>query len=46
MLAAAIHLRCDALVTGDSKHFGLLYGKTMHGVTIHSSRSLAEALKL
>ena len=33
-----------ALVTGDRSHFGSLYGKTLHGVAIHSPRSLAEAL--
>lgn len=44
VLAAAIHLRCDVLVTGDRTHFGALYGKTLHGVTVHSPRSLAEAL--
>jgi hypothetical protein len=44
VLAAAIHQRCDALVTGDRTHFGALYGSTIHGVTIHSPRSLAEAL--
>ena len=44
VLAAAIHHGCGALVTGDRTHFGRLYGKTLHGVTIHSPRSLAEAL--
>lgn len=44
VLAAAIHNRCHALVTGDRSHFGRLYGRTLHGVTIHSPRSLAEAL--
>jgi uncharacterized protein len=46
VLAAAIRLRCDALVTGDRTHFGAVYGKTLAGVTIHSPRSLAEALLL
>ena len=46
VLAAAIHLNCDALVAGDRTHFGALYGRTIHGVTIHSPRSLAEALRL
>ena len=46
VLAAAIQLSCDALVTGDRTHFGALYGRTIHGVTIHSPRSLAEALRL
>ncbi len=43
-VAAAIHRGCDALVTGDRTHFGTLYGKVMHGVKIHSPRSLAEEL--
>ncbi|HJS06371.1 MAG TPA: PIN domain-containing protein [Pirellulales bacterium] len=44
VLAAAIGQSCTALVTGDRTHFGALYGRTIHGVTIHSPRSLAEAL--
>jgi predicted nucleic acid-binding protein len=44
VLAAAIQLACEALVTGDRAHFGSLYGKTLGGVKIHSPRSLAEAV--
>jgi len=44
VLAAAIRHRCDALVTGDRMHFGRFYGKAIHGVTIQSPRSIAEAL--
>jgi uncharacterized protein len=44
VLAAAIRLRCEALVTGDRSHFGSLYGKKPGGVAIHSPRSLAELL--
>ncbi len=44
VLAAAIRLRCDALVTGDRTHFGAGYGKVFGGVVIHSPRSLAESL--
>ena len=44
VLAAAMRLRCDALVTGDRTHFGAGYGKAFAGVTIHSPRSLAEML--
>jgi len=44
VLAAAIHQSCGALATGDRTHFGPLYGRTSHGVTIHSPRSLAETL--
>jgi predicted nucleic acid-binding protein len=42
VLAAAMRLRCDALVTGDRTHFGPGYGRTFGGVTIHTPRSLAE----
>ena len=44
VLAVAIRLGCEALVTGDRTHFGAFYGKRLGGVTIHSPRSLAEAL--
>lgn len=44
VLAAAIRLRCDILVTGDRTHFGAGYGKIYAGVAIHSPRSLAEQL--
>lgn len=44
VLAAAVRLKCDALVTGDRTHFGVLYGKKVAGVAIHSPRSLAEAV--
>lgn len=44
VLAAAIAMRCEALVTGDRTHFGAGYGRTFAGVTLHSPRSLAEAL--
>lgn len=44
VLAAAIRLQCEALVTGDRTHFGAFYGKTLAGVTMHSPSSLAEAL--
>jgi uncharacterized protein len=42
VLAAAIRLRCDVLVTGDRTDFGRGYGQSFDGVTIHSPRSLAE----
>lgn len=42
VLAAALRLRCDALVTGDRTHFGPGYGKSFGGVAIHSPRSLAD----
>lgn len=44
VLAAAIHHRCDVLVTGDRSHFGVFYGKTHQGVTIVSPAMLAEKL--
>jgi predicted nucleic acid-binding protein len=44
VLAAAMRLRCDALVTGDRQHFGGAYGQEVGGVAIHSPRSLAEAV--
>ena len=44
VLASAIGQGCTALVTGDRTHFGALYGRAIHGVTIHSPRSLAKAL--
>jgi predicted nucleic acid-binding protein len=44
VLAAAILLRCDVLVTGDRTHFGAFYGKTLGGVKIHSPATLAQAL--
>lgn len=45
VIAAALRLRCDALVTGDRTHFGELYGTVQHGIAVHSPRSLADALK-
>jgi hypothetical protein len=44
VLAAAIRLRCEALVTGDRTHFGAGYGRIFGGVMIHSPRSLADSL--
>jgi uncharacterized protein len=44
VLLAAIRLNCDVLVTGDLTHFGPGYGRAFEGVTIHSPRSLAEAV--
>jgi predicted nucleic acid-binding protein len=46
VLASAIHSSCDSLVTGDRRHFGRLYGRTVGGVPIHDPASLAEALLL
>ena len=44
VLAAAIRLGCDTLVTGDRQHFGSAYGKRVGGIAIHSPRSLAETI--
>ena len=44
VLAAAIHRRCDILVTGDRTHFGLLYGKRILGVSILSPAMLADTV--
>ena len=44
VLAAAMRLRCDALVTGDRTHFGAGYGHSFGGVTLYSPRSLADRL--
>ena len=46
VFAAAVALRCHALVTGDRTHFGGLYGQVLLGVRIESPRSLAERLSL
>lgn len=39
VLAAAIHLGCDVLITGDKTHFGSLYGERVRGVAVHSPTS-------
>ena len=43
-VAAAAALSCEILVTGDQTHFGNFYGQLLHGVRIHSPRSLYELL--
>jgi predicted nucleic acid-binding protein len=45
VLAAAVRLRCDALLTGDRRHFGGLYGRVVEGVAVHSPLTLAQALE-
>jgi hypothetical protein len=44
VLASAIALHCDALVTGDLTHFGPMMRQTIMGVTVHTPRSLAETV--
>jgi len=46
VLAAAVGVACEVLVTGDRTHFGALYGHVLLGVRIESPRSLAERLSL
>ena len=46
VLASAIHSSCDALVTGDRRHFGRLYCRTIGGVAIYDPASLAQTLLL
>jgi predicted nucleic acid-binding protein len=41
VLLSAIESDCDVLVTGDKKHFGLLYNQLIHGVLILSPAMLA-----
>ena len=44
VLLAAMVLKCDVLVTGDSTHFGDGYGKVFEGVAICSPRQLLELI--
>lgn len=44
VVAAAAHMACDVLLTGDRTHFGALYGQRLMGVLVQSPRSLAEWL--
>ncbi len=44
VLAAAIALKCDALITGDKTHFGSGYGERFGNVLILSPRMVAETL--
>lgn len=44
VLAGAIHARCDSLMTGDSRHFGQFFGRTIGGVTIRSPVDTARAM--
>jgi len=44
VLASAIALRCDTLLTGYSMHLGHLLGIAIEGITIYSPRLLAELL--
>ena len=44
ILCTAIQAGCQALATGDKRHFGHLYGHTVAGVQIVSLLQLAEML--
>lgn len=46
ILAAAVQAGADALVTGDARDFGSLYGRTLRGVQVLApARALALVLK-
>ncbi|MEX0331711.1 MAG: putative toxin-antitoxin system toxin component, PIN family [Puniceicoccaceae bacterium] len=45
ILAGAMASGCDYLVTGDKRHFGHLYGKTLEGVTVVSITMMARVLE-
>jgi len=45
VLAAAIAARAHRLVTGDRTHFGPLFGQTIQGVKIVSTRMMAEEMQ-
>ena len=44
ILCTSIQATCQALVTGDKRHFGHLYGQTINGVRIVSLLQLADML--
>lgn len=44
LLCAAIRSRCACFVTGDRRHFGQLYGRSIKGVEVITLRRLAEIL--
>ncbi|MEX2581077.1 MAG: PIN domain-containing protein [Verrucomicrobiales bacterium] len=44
VLAAAILGACDALVTGDRSHFGLLFGTSVRGAAVYSPAEAAAEL--
>jgi predicted nucleic acid-binding protein len=44
VLASAVSLRCDALITGDRTHFGSRYGRQVEGVMLLSPALAADQL--
>ena len=45
VLAAAVLMRADLLLSGDKRHFGPLYGRQIHGVRITSPPELLAVLR-
>ena len=45
VLNGAVAARCSHLWTGDKRHFGLLYGKTINGTLIVPATVLADELR-
>jgi len=45
VLAGAIQAKADHLVTGDKRHFGPLYGKSVRGVRITATSELLALLR-
>ena len=46
VLVGAVQAKADHLVSGDKKHFGPLYGRTIRGVRITSPTELLAILRL
>ncbi|MEI8122332.1 MAG: PIN domain-containing protein [bacterium] len=44
VLGGAVAARCSHLWTGDKRHFGHLYGKTINGTLVVSATALADEL--
>lgn len=43
ILRAAVHAKCSHLLTGDHKHFGALFGRSVEGVNIMTVRDYLTA---
>jgi predicted nucleic acid-binding protein len=46
VLAGAVQAQADHLISGDKKHFGAWYGKSIHGVRITAPPELLAVLRL
>ena len=46
VLAGAVQAKADHLVSGDKRHFGPWYGKSIHGVRITAPTELLAVLRL